>query len=76
MAPLSVQKTLSQLFVDISKNTGMVDDKSLVRTLDFCTDHFRGKQNKKSGNALDIWYMIGLQGPGILYDDMKIIYNA
>jgi hypothetical protein len=28
----------------------------------------------KDRNILELWYMIGIQGPGILYADLKEIY--
>ena len=28
----------------------------------------------KNRNILELWYMIGIQGPGILYGDLKEIY--
>jgi len=48
-----------------------LNDESLIHCLEYCTNHFKRKDD---GKALEIWYMIGLQGPGILYDDIKAIY--
>ena len=81
MAPLSVQKSLGEIFLyfagsgdghfqtDLLK--GRLDDQSLILGLECCTSHF---ENKENGKIRDLWYMIGLQGPGILYDDLKTMY--
>jgi hypothetical protein len=30
----------------------------------------------KDRNMLELWYMIGIQGPGILYRDLKEIFSG
>jgi len=80
VAPLSVFKSLSEIFLYLAeKNEGnfqsdvlkhRMDDESLIHCLEYCTEYFK---NKKGSNILELWYLIGMQGPGILYDDLKEI---
>jgi len=82
MAPLCVEKSLKEMFLYLAeKDKGKenfsenmlkskMDDETIMDCLEYCTSHFEKKNNK----ALQIWYMIGLQGPGIMFDDLKEIY--
>ena len=47
-----------------------MDDESLIHCLEYCTQYFK---DKEGSNLLELWYLIGMQGPGILYDDLKEI---
>ena len=82
LAPLSVCKSLSEIFLYLAeKNDGnfqsevlkhKMDDESLMHCLEYCTQHF---QEQKGSNLLDLWYLIGMQGPGILFDDLKEVLS-
>ena len=47
---------------------------SLLDSLDYCTDHFEQLSEKESTPILEMWYMIGLNGPGILRRDLQAIF--
>jgi len=44
-----------------------IDDESLVHCLEYCTQYLETKEDQ---TMLELWYMIGTQGPGILYEDL------
>lgn len=50
-----------------------IDDTGLIMCLEYCTNYFT---EKKDSSALNLWYLIGTQGPGILYDDLSEIMSA
>jgi hypothetical protein len=39
--------------------------------LEYCTQYLKNKDSECS--TLTLWHLIGTQGPGILYDDLKEI---
>jgi len=43
---------------------------SLLDSLDYCTEYFEQLSDKESTPILEMWYMIGLNGPGILRRDL------
>lgn len=47
---------------------------SLLDSLDYCTEHFEQLSEKESTPILEMWYMIGLNGPGILRRDLQAIF--
>jgi hypothetical protein len=50
-----------------------MDDENMIHCMEYCFQHF---ESLKDSNILDLWIMIALMGPGILYDDLKAIYCA
>ena len=48
-----------------------MENESLIHCLEYCTSYFESKDH---GQIRDLWFIIGLQGPGIFYDDLKSIY--
>jgi hypothetical protein len=82
VAPLSVFKSLSEIFLyladknernfqsDVLKDR--IDDESLIHCLEYCTEYFT---SRKDSQILDLWSFIGMQGPGILYDDLKEVFG-
>lgn len=62
------------------KSTEILQDeiyyKSLLDSLDYCTKHFQEQGQGGNSPILEMWYIIGLNGPGILQDDLKAIICA
>ena len=80
VAPFSVEKSLSEIFLYLAevndhhfktKLQKNINQDSLIHCLEYCTTYFA---KMKDRNILELWYMIGIQGPGILYADLKEIY--
>ena len=55
---------------------GEIYYKSLLDSLDYCTKHFQEQGQGGNSPILEMWYIIGLNGPGILQDDLKAIVCA
>lgn len=82
VAALSVCKSLSELFSYLAEKNennfqsevlkARMDAESLIHCLEYCTKHFTSLED---GSILELWYMIGTQGPGILKDDLKEIMD-
>lgn len=53
-----------------------MENESLIDCLEYCIAHLTSIQEKDSdNNILDLWYMIGVQGPGILSHDLEYLYK-
>lgn len=79
---MSVEQSLAEIFKYMAEQHGehlkedlkdKIDDKGLIMCLEYCTNYFT---EKKDSSALNLWYLIGTQGPGILYDDLSEIMSA
>jgi hypothetical protein len=75
VAPLSVFKTLSEIFLYMAdKNNDILesrmDEGSLIHCLEYINSYLK---ERKNSNILELWHIIGMQGPGILYEDLKEI---
>ena len=85
VAPFAVYKSLTDIFhylADKNSNdfkSGLskkMENESLVHCLEYCINHLRSTQEKEEdNNILDLWYMIGVQGPGILSHDLEYLYK-
>lgn len=81
VASMTVKQSLTQIFLfladknstDLKKYKHKIDDDSLLNCLEYCTNYLQ-KRNDKS--ALRMWYLIGTQGPGIFYEDIKEIWSS
>lgn len=79
---MSVEQSLAEIFKYMAEQhgehlrddlEGKIDDTGLIMCLEYCTNYFT---EKKDSSALNLWYLIGTQGPGILYDDLSEIMAA
>jgi len=48
-----------------------MEQPSLINCLEYCTEYFESKDNSL---IRDLWFIIALQGQGILYEDLEQIY--
>ena len=89
IAPFTAIKSLKEICIDLwnkKKDRSESDDinqqmnedlqyyESLLDSLDYCTEYFKQLSDKESTPILEMWYMIGLNGPGILRRDLQKIF--
>lgn len=83
VAPFAVEKSITEIFLYLaerddekkgedlnSKLQDRIEESALIDSLEYCTTHFIDKGRK----LLELWYMIGVQGPGILNTDLLVIF--
>lgn len=84
VAPFAVEKTITEIFLYLadkdnekqgqdlnSKLQDRIEETALIDSLEYCTSHFQAKGRR----LLELWYMIGVQGPGILNTDLLEIFE-
>lgn len=84
MAPFAVEKSITEIFLYLadrddekkgqdlnSRLQDRIEESALIDSLEYCTNHFLAKGRR----LLELWYMIGVQGPGILNTDLSEIFE-
>lgn len=82
VAPMSVQRSLKEIFAYLVEKDQSdtneqlnIKDGNLIDCLEFSLSHFQREQEEDpANNALDVWFLIGTQGPGILYRSLSAIF--
>lgn len=84
VAPFAVERSLTEIFLYLadrdaekkgqdlnSRLQDRIEGSALIDSLEYCTHHFTARGRR----LLELWYMIGAQGPGILNTDLAEIFE-